>query len=538
MNRTIYAENLVNKLSSTGESLKTDNCPRILLGQFLDRDDSNRVFTISGGAWLDISDHFSSNFPQFCMDTGTDFYNNEDSSGCCITPQDQNGTDSCKDGHSMGFIFNFQGVVAGDEPLLDGSYNICHKHPVQTMFNFLDDPNEFIKFFKLLLITLAGVLVLSIIATCYEFWLRYGNSIDCLYYIGKCKNIGDESKSGDPGKVNLIDYMFPNSICFYPYQKCETTSQSGGKKQKGGKSILDSLEEKERVGFHSNYVAYKEANGVTTKCITIDTSDYSKDERPFPYNIADFDTDSKSMKILLKFISFFILFPILITRKILNFMFTRLSSAYQNNIRNNVFLSNLIFALFLGVIPVNLGGITLLTLLIGFVGFVANPGLTAIYSLLIILKPSLLFKKEFARCENEDLNNYYRIFKLFGEDGFFYSIANETELKSKVKNILKNILTFFLFIFIAVFGFILGSISSSLAMIYLTVSTLFNFFYIPMSNGIEMLDIMKEHSGLLTILFCLAVVTSSAFSFDQTTTSIMTMFVVILILYKIMKIKK
>ena len=75
-------------------------------------------------------------------------------------------------------------------------------------------------------------------------------------------------------------------------------------------------------------------------------------------------------------------------------------------------------------------------------------------------------------------------------------------------------------------------------MVYLVVSIFFGFFYIPFSNKIEMLDILTNHSSLLTILFCMAVVSSSYFSFDTTTTSIISLFVAILAFYKVLNIKK
>ena len=464
--------------------------------------------------------------------------------------------------HNMGYKYYFNtGNVS-----IDGSYNIYHKEPVQTLFSFLDDPNKIKKFFILIIMSIFLLLVLAIIGSCYEFWLRYGNSIDCLYYIGKCKNIGDESKSGQAGKVNLIDYMFPNSIAYYPYQKCETTSsqsggkQSGGKqlggkqlggKQSGGKQLggkesggglLDSLEEKERIGFHSNYVSYKKVNGNTAKCITIDNSDFDNKGRPFPYNIADFDIQNKSIKLILKFICFFFLFPVLITRIILNKCLSFLSSGFQKNVRNNPIISNIIFAFFIGAIPVNIGGLGILALVLSFVGSIATV-IGIIMTLILTLIPNKIgpFRKALENYnDGEVTTEYYKLLHLVDEpDGYFYRVlSDDIALKDKIKRSLLNFLWVIPYLIFISLGITFGGISNLAATIYMVISTFFNFFYIPLSNSIELLDILKDHSSLLTVLLCITVVASSAFALDRTTTSILSSLVAILILYKVVSYSK
>ena len=63
------------------------------------------------------------------------------------------------------------------------------------------------------------------------------------------------------------------------------------------------------------------------------------------------------------------------------------------------------------------------------------------------------------------------------------------------------------FTIIATFAF--GMTGSILAGLYSAFSTLFNFYYIPFSNSMEFLDLMKSHSKLLTILLLISVITSS-----------------------------
>ena len=134
------------------------------------------------------------------------FYSSDDTSGCCRT------TDACRPSTSTGLKF------LDELDPSDPTYNICHKDEIE---DFAND------FFEVLLVAVILVLITSIFGCCYEFWLKYGNSIECLYYKSKYNNI---SKEGN--KANLINYMFPRNICYLPYQEGKT-GQMGGK-QRGG----------------------------------------------------------------------------------------------------------------------------------------------------------------------------------------------------------------------------------------------------------------------------------------------------------------
>ena len=71
-----------------------------------------------------------------------------------------------------------------------------------------------------------------------------------------------------------------------------------------------------------------------------------------------------------------------------------------------------------------------------------------------------------------------------------------------------------------------------IAMIYLSVSIIFNFIYIPLSNPLECFSILKSHADLLTILFCIGVIGSAANSLDPITTGIMSGILMLIIVYK------
>ena len=101
---------------------------------------------------------------------------------------------------------------------------------------------------------------------------------------------------------------------------------------------------------------------------------------------------------------------------------------------------------------------------------------------------------------------------------------------------LYNLITDILILAFIIVGLVLtlgtGILSSTFACIYMILSLLFNLFYIPLSNITEFSDILKEHSNLLTVLFCMTIIGSSFLSLDKTTTGIMCFILASIILIK------
>jgi hypothetical protein len=62
-------------------------------------------------------------------------------------------------------------------------------------------------------------------------------------------------------------------------------------------------------------------------------------------------------------------------------------------------------------------------------------------------------------------------------------------------------------------------------------------FYIPLSNTVEFLDIIKSHGNLLTILFCITVLIASINKMDSITTGIIGSLIAVIILYTLVKNK-
>ena len=76
---------------------------------------------------------------------------------------------------------------------------------------------------------------------------------------------------------------------------------------------------------------------------------------------------------------------------------------------------------------------------------------------------------------------------------------------------------------------------STVAFLYMVTSLLFNMFYIPLSNIVEFLDIIKSHGNLLTILFCITILVASLNRLNNITTGILGGLLAIIILYKVLK---
>lgn len=572
--RKIYAEEIEQRVGSTQYCPSRANLVDGFYKMESDPNTREKVLTIDASGSINGT---LSGIPQ-----------HEDVSGCYAI-QPQQGELGCDPNNYMGIDYKIGST----------RFNICHNEPVQTYFSAMfDDPNTLTRFFKLLIAAIIILLVTTIFGCCYEFWLRYGDSIECFYYYSKkCKNISKDFE----GRASLIDYMFPNDIHMYPYQKPMKNSpnQMGGTKKK---YIMKGGENKE--GFNSKTIDYKIANGEKAKCITLH-EDYSEsDYRPFPYSVADFVHSNDSYHIIktpLKFFSFTFLYCVLLTRAVLNYILRKLSSGYQNNIKSAT-ASNIVFLLLCGLLlpysPIAIIGMILaiITALINI--FTVLAFIFSIHPLIgKKIFPHLNYSKNSEIYEPEFLEDYY---KVFNYKKYFYSTKDNLKLtvgfslipiiilisfaiaqyeegttnvyriigygflitllvnlifsliglknnedgsiKSNIAFVFETISAIFknillMFNLIIIFGFsLLGvTIGSMFANAYMILSTFFNFLYIPITQPLEFFDIMKDHADLLTILFCIGVIGSASFAFDRNTTGVMSGILVVLILYKISK---
>tara|TARA_B100001175_G_scaffold315495_2_gene327164 strand:+ start:12577 stop:14103 length:1527 start_codon:yes stop_codon:yes gene_type:complete len=438
-----------------------------------------------------------------------DFYNSGQE-GCCYN---ESNNEQCltPDNHT-GLSFLGEDNVLGVTETIG---HFCHKEEVQT--------NSVIKFFKLILFSILTLLITSLIATCYEFWFRYGHSVDCIYFKSKCANRGKTER------ISLVDYLFPNSICYYPYQACskfKATERNmvGGSSEKG-------------IGIISNFAEYEHAGA---KCINLDYDTTIYSEKDIPYNIADFvenNITSSWIACLGKTISFYFLFTILIIRKALNWIFKTFSGGFQKIFKFNPLLSNLFFLLLTGLFfPLiafltgvsffNVGPLSYLAIFPPLISFLTMIGTTVAFISTII--PTKLFGTSLASCNITP--DYYQIYS----SKLFYSLEDKS-FKMAILSIILNLLIFLPVVVLVIFSMALGGLMSVLAGLYAILHLIFNIFYIPLSNPLECFSILKSHADLLTILFCISVIVSSANSFEPTTTGIMAGILMIIIVIKAFK---
>ena len=481
---------------------------------------------------------------------------------------------------SNGLKVNFSGCYFAKEcptPLNDTNiifddenknieWNLCHTDSLRKIYNKHQQKNSQIQNLLLVIfISSLALLALGICGTCYEFWLKYGDSVDCLYYKSNCKNAGPQiiKSNGDTtsSEISLIDYMYPNNISYYPYQRClmtsdKFTSQSGGSKN-------------EASGFRSNYKQYALNN---TRCIKVFQDKDKENKRPFPYNIADYANEnikSEIIKMPFKSFSFHFLFPVLLSRIILNALLKTLSNTYQKTIEKNTFMKTLVFILSNGLLFVLLGALGVGGLNAAIGPFAILMGLTMIINFVMNLTPSTLLmlfpktlffiinggekamtkackyilitdsKSELNEKSEGDPYAYYRI---FGPNNFYPISKGPNEpgrsLSTRIFNFVKNFYMIIAIFFMFIVSMVTGIFSFILAILYLSISVVFNTFYIPLSNPLEFFDLLKSHSQFLTLLYCAFVVGGmKTMGFNNSTVAISSGVLGIIIIYKLLSTK-
>jgi hypothetical protein len=593
----IYVDNIQNKLEDEEEA-NLQYCPKnsmrfsarsLILNDEYDNQvnygkryfEFNDISNIIGAS--DIS-----NIPMCSTSSGF--------SGCCkrqmILENSANILDECR--------INSTGLVYKNG---DNYYNICHKELIQDKVNILNSIYELEdgleKFFIVLLATIVLIVFYTLFSLPYEFWLRYGNSIQCIYY--KVKSTCTNMVSNNNDKLTIIEYIFPNNLHKFPYETCNANDQSGG--MKGG--------EKEGA-INSNYINYIEYNENGSKCINVDFDDDDDDRnsRYFPYNLGEYANDESKVKnpfiiMILKGFSFYFLYTILFIRTGLNYLLSSLSKRYQKIYEKKSYISsillliNFIFTPFL-LISALCGLITIaliLPIVITIMDIFKNlnyfnesiktspstkekPNYYDIYSYKNIFYN--LLPNDFDT--NDDKSNKLLgivvgllltfsisaiIYAFINSDGtlseeerggwtittltlliilpfsFFQLFKHITmpETGKKTLTFLKHLLLdiFLMVPFIATvfITFIVGNIANILAVLYSIFNLLFNFYYIPFSNSIEFLDLMKSHSKLITIILLICVITSSATAnLGQLVTGILGGLLGLYLLYELYKLSK
>ena len=445
----------------------------------------------------------------------------ESPSGCCVVDTSNDSCDSVignksnikTDGKFYDLGIDLTNSRGGNQR------SICHSAPIRKRTLVISD-------FIVIILASAVILILTaVVGGCYEFMLKYGECKDCIYYKSTCAN---------RKKLSVIEYMFPSVVCNYPYQECNksTNTSTGGTTSLTGGG-------RERSGFVSTYAEYT-ANG--TKCITLHEVEEQK-TKPFPYNLIDYaNTNMKSelMRIPLRAFALFFLYTALFSRMILANVLKKCSIKYQQVVKHNPVLSNIMFLFLTGIlfnIIANYTGIKALHGANGYILYFLIMLLTITYSLtcagtmmLLWWYPSLVFEKYYIQCNIP--RNYY---KLVNIRKMFFSLTDKKRaLWKRIIFVAVDILLTIPIFIVLMFSLCIGLFSSTLAFIYMILTLLINLFYIPLSNTVEFLDIIKSHGNLLTILFCVTVLMASINKMNAVTTGILGGLMAFIILYKLL----
>jgi hypothetical protein len=393
--------------------------------------------------------------------------------------------------------------------------SICHSAPIRKRNLVISE------IVIVIVVSAIIVIITAIIGACYEFIFKYGECKDCIYYKSNCLN---------RKRLSVIDYMFPTDVCTYPYQECNKTNSvlTGGGPEK--------------TGFISTYAEYA-ANG--TKCITVHDVEVMK-EKPFPYNLIDYannNVKSELLRMPFRAFALFFLYTVLVSRILISKLLKRLSIVYQQTIKHNPVLSNFMFLCFTGIlfnIIANYANIPELNGANGYILYVlimiaafSFSVSTFVGMLFLWWAPSMAFETYYRQCDIP--RSYY---KLMDYKKLFYSTYEYKEkrlLHIVIGHIFLDILLIFPIMIMISFSLGIGLISSTIAFLYIVASLLFNMFYIPLSNTVEFLDIIKSHGNLLTILFCVTVLIASLSRLNNVTTGIIGGILAVIILIKTLK---
>jgi len=358
---------------------------------------------------------------------------------------------------------------------------ICHSAPIRKRTIKLEE------FFKSIGISTGAIIGVSIIGACYEFWLKHGNSD---VNASKCNRL--TYRDSHVSIVDTpIDYSFPIDANAWPYRN-------------DGKSF------------------------------------------DWPYTILNFSKEDDTsikwiilVKAIYKAFQLNWLLMILFSRRFISWVLKSLSTSYKR-IENRYLLKNLVFLFLTGIIFYVIAkstGNTNWNIGIGSIFYILL--LCVVFAMVIVLFVTNVLLYWYS--------SWYNNF-----------IGNETEIVMEAENTLlnktlypkvdanrwwftkPNFWRFLCNIGLCVLGLITipsaictGFIGAIVGLFYMVCSVFGNLFFVPIYWKYDCLfTIIKDHSELLIILFCLSIILSSAQNLNSTTTIVIALLVGIIILYK------
>jgi hypothetical protein len=358
---------------------------------------------------------------------------------------------------------------------------ICHSAPIRKRTIKLEE------FFKSIGISTGAIIGVSIIGACYEFWLKHGN--------GEGDNKCDKIDSNGVKKI-LIDYSFPIDVGKFPYTD---TEDDGG------------------VSFSR-----------------------------VPYTMLQFgeedDTSSKwfiLLKAIIKAPKLNFLFMLLFSRLLISQVLKALSKSYKG-IGDRYLLKNLVFLFLTGIIfyvIAKSSGNTTWNIGIGSIFYILL--LCVVYAMVIVLVATNCLLYWYSSWYNKYIGNSHAL-KMGAEHTLINKALYPKADASRWWPTKENFWRFVSNIGLVIWGLITisialctGFIGAIVGLCYMVCSVFLNLFFVPIIWKYECLfTIIKDHSELLIILFCLSIILSSAQNLNSTTTIVIALLVGIIILYK------
>lgn len=417
-----------------------------------------------------------------------EFTSNPDESpyGCCVVDTSLNDCDDFhklentnEEDYSMGI--NLIDAVDTNEAI-QNPRKICHSAPIRKRTIKLAE------FFITILWSTLAIIGAALIGGCYEFWFKYGTKDT--QDTDKCYKI----KNNIGTSVSQIEFSFPTNINAYPYK-------------------------------------------------TIVTDDFAFFNWPYTWlqfepvdkNITVTDRSWLSCYAIWKALLINFLLMLIFSRVFISKILTTLSREYKK--WTNPIFKDAVFLVITGILfyiiskttriqewNIGIGFIFFLLLIVVVVAMIC----VLIATIILCVGNSSRYNKLFsAMVELEPRHElfhgvYYPFWKLPSSD------------KDKIRNFGRNLLLGILSIITGSCAIGTGFIGALLGLCYMVVSLFCNIFFVPIYFRYDcLLTIIKEHSELLIILFCLSIVISSHQNLNSTTTIVIALLVGIIVLYKI-----
>jgi hypothetical protein len=425
--------------------------------------------------------------PQCTNEHEFEFTSNPEEStyGCCVVDSSYNRCiDNIPEDRRM------PGGDGGDYDISINLYDanganprkICHSAPIRKRTIKLEE------FFKSIGISTGAIIGVSIIGACYEFWLKHGDSD---VNASKCNRL--TYRDSHVSIVDTpIDYSFPTDANVWPYRN-----------SRGGSLI-------------------------------------------WPYTMLQFgkedDTSSKwfiLLKAIYKAFQLNWLLMILFSRRFISWVLKSLSTSYKR-IENRYLLQNLVFLFLTGIIFYVIAkstGNTKWNIGMGSIFYILL--LCVVFAMVIVLVVTNCLLYWTSSGYNNFIGNETGIVMqaehtLINKALYPRADANKWWLtKENFWRFVSNIGLFIWGLITILIAVCVGFIGAIFGLCYMVCSLFGNLFFVPIIWKYECLfTIIKDHSELLIILFCLSIILSSAQNLNSTTTIVIALLVGIIILYK------